>query len=684
MPQIFDPIYGNILVDPMLGEVTIPQQNLVDRSQLGVPTPPVMDTGNDNPNLQVDPASLRQNIGSSGGGISTEGFDPAMARERRNFADEAVSGLAPQDQAELGAIADSAFAANDQTAAMRGEAQKGVNRATGLLTEAQGRGYDEIGIEQAQMAIDAATEEQQFRNDIDQSLAKWQQVAIQTASLNVDPDRLIKNAGAGGRLGLAASAFADVFLQPRGIKVGAIDNIKERINQDINSQITDIEQGRWASSQFRSFYEAARQTAVDGREVREKLNNMVLSSLENKVKAKIAGAQSELDRANGQQMLTEIQAAKIESDAKITQYTFEQAQARRQAREELRVKWANVANERRALDWQQSPLNPANAKRAAIDPPAMVMSPLVNPESGQADPIAVLRPEFKDQAFKVQEEIGDVAGMMEEGRALRDRIKAYGSRVYKGPVGDRIRSEEAQNLYKEYMQYFNKYRKFMTGAAGTNTEDKRYEEALSLPTLLGSSAAESVHAFNHQLLMGIRAQDRKISGYHDPRYGKYQGFAEAWKKEAEDYEKPVETSSEADVERVRVKNLAAAGYSDKASTEWQDYAKAAGHTAGGIGDINNPGYRNFPQNGRGKFYDTSSQPDWAAAMDERMYRALNGDQQAKEFLQVNAGDPDLHPNRRAYANFLLMSHPELQVSHWSDPVENGPVHVTMPDESLVR
>lgn len=652
MPEIFDPYLGRIVVDA--GPDGLTGRGLDQPVDIPDPGPALP---------QAQPPAVDPGVSTGGGGYSWSGFDPAQAEARRSFADQAIAGLGAQDTAEVGAVVDEARAANEGATAARMEGQTAVNDAQAGLTAAQSEGYGVIGERQAQMALDAAAEEQRFHNDIDQSLAKWQQVSAQTAAMNVDPDRLVKSAGPGGRLGLAASAFADVFLQPRGIKVGAIDNIKERIKQAIDAQITDIEQGKFATEQFKSFYDAARQTASDGRETREKLNNMVLTSLENKVKQKIGAAQSKLDQANGMKFLSELQAVKLESDAKITQYAMESAQQRRMAAQELRVKWAGVAAEKRAQDWRESPLNPDNRPKGQEQgPPAILMSPLVNPESGQADPIAVFRPELSDPTTvrTIQAEAGEVAGMVAEGRALRDELRQFGERVYTGPGAGRARGEEAAKIYTHYMQYFNKYRKFMTGAAGTAQEDKRYAEALPLSTILGPSPKASVDAFNHQVGLAIQGADYTFSGYNDNSKFKYRGFAPDWKKEAEQFtqEEP-DRGAEFETEKKRIKAPGAVKpYEGPASPDWSGFANDSGF---GSFDTVSPSV--LPRGPGGIPYDAKRQPDWAAALDERVDRALNGTERQKsvavEWLRRNAVDEDMHPNRRAYAQYLINRHPEL-------------------------
>lgn len=664
MAQIFDPYLGRTVEDGALGTGT---PSYAD--SMGLALDPAVQ-----PQATAAPQTTEAPRTATGGGYSWSGFDPAAAEARRAFSDRAIAGLEGQDAAEVGAIVDDARAANEGASAYRMAGQDAVNDATAGVTEASAAGYGAIGDEQAQMAVDAANEEKQFTAEIDQRLAQWQQVATQTAAMRVDPDRLIRTTSTGERMGLAASAFADVFLQPRGIKVGAIDNIQKRIQQDIDSQVTDIEQGKFATSQFRSFYEAARTGAADARDVRERLNNMTLSALENKVKEKIGAAQSKLDQANGYKLLTEIQAVKLESDAKITQYAMEATQARRMAAQELKVKWAGIAAERRAQDWRESPMNPANMPKIEQQaPPAQLFSPLINPESGQAEPIAVFRPELANDTTvrQVQEEAGEVAGMISEGRALRDRIQSFAGRVYAGPMGQRARSEAAQNLYTEYMQYFNKYRKFMTGAAGTNTEDKRYEQAIPLSTLMGASPSESVHAFNHQVGMAINAADMKFSSYHDPRYGQYRGFAPDWKKESNQYEKSApQRDAEYEVEQKRVKSLRAVRPAEGVSTNWSDYARDKNWVSPGV---------EGPRDTMEMEYSPSRMPDWAAAMDERADRALKGSEVALQYLQNNAKDEDIHPNRRAYAQYLLNRYPEL----WGGEPAMG--HGYMPiDEAVIN
>lgn len=629
-----DPVTGQEINDPFLtGE---PALNFdLTREGLGLPT---------SPQPAPAPAPVQ-----TGGGYSVSEFDPADAERRLAFGKAATAGMEGQDRAELGALYGTQMGALDTSVAKQKEGQQKVNDANIGLSEATRQGYGDMTTEIGKEATDAATEEAKHTNEIAGAMAKWQESSARTTAMRVDPDRLMKNAGPTGRLGFGAAAFAEGFLGAKGIKVRAIDLIQDRINKDINAQLTDIEQGREATSQFRALYEAARNGASDARDVRDRLNAMYLNAATYKAKERVAGAQSELERASGEKLLTDLDAKRAEAEATIQENILNKAQERRQFREEMRFKYSSLAQTKRAQDWEESPMNPKNAPKME-KMPAQIFAP-AGVQGDQPVPVVTLRPEFAEgpTASKLQEDVGSVSSMIDEARDLRTKMEDFNGRVYSGALSGRVRGEQENLLRSDYLNFFNKYRKYLTGAAGSEVEDKRYAEAVPFPSFTGVTPKESANAFNAYVLHAVKAADKSLSGFHDPRAGKYEGFAPAWQKEAEDYGKKTTQTTEGFREGILGDPGAVRPSPDAPGKDWKNYINSFDQYDASI-----------PRDEAAHPYDTDKQPAWASVLDQRLEEAAGGDRVAQEYLWHSSMDTKIHPNRRKYAEYLLQQNPRLQ------------------------
>lgn len=474
-----DPDTGLYYADPMVAEddpfrTGLPA--LTPPSPLSLPDVSEPLIAEDDPFRTGAPSLVPPSV-SVGGGVSRSGFSAPDAAGRLAFGRQATKGLGKADQADLQALGDSQFAASAENERLALEGQERIGQAQKAVSQATSEGYQSISDEVTRQVADAERREAEHLQDIEDSKGRWMEQVAKGQAMGLDPDRLMKRAGGTGRLGFAAAAFAENFLGAKGIKVSAIDNIKSRISDDINAQLSDIQNQRETTSQFRALYEAARADAMDERGVRDRLNGMYLVAAENAIKAKIGSAQSELEVANNFKLLQDIRRARIASDAQIHSGIIEEANKRRQFREKMAIEWAQRADARAALDWEMSADNPKNQAKPGKERAASSRALIATDADGTNRVIGVLREGYTpEQQFKIQSDINGATKMSRDLSKIVEDLDAEAPGLFasSGTISSALASPKSQEYKARARRVVREYIKTISGAQVTDREADDY------------------------------------------------------------------------------------------------------------------------------------------------------------------------------------------------------------------
>lgn len=567
-----------------------------------------------------------------GAEIST--FNPASARQRLEFSKEATKGMEASDAARAQESANAQLDANARQAALGVEAQRRVGEAEAeanrVAQESQQAETDLLN----RQAIDVAAEEATNAAKVNQAFADWQAQSAKVSAMRVDPDRLMKNAGPTGRLGFGAAAFMEGFLGAKGIKIHAIDQINKRVDDDINAQLTDIEQGKETTAQFRMFYEAARQGAQDDRLVRDKLRAFYLASLKSQATANALGAKSKVDAANNFKLVTDIERQQVVNEANIQKGMYDQIQTQVNLKRELGVRYAGIANDRAKWQAEDKRIRDLAAGKQAEQQPVFV-----DPQTG--NPIGEVRKGFETKAPEIQADAATVSAAVNRLRSIRDKFEKAGGRIYNGPLAGWLSSGSNRELFAEYQRAYLDLRRAATGTASSAKEDEAIKSGSPFPEFTGVSPQTAARIMNDRIGEELDKADSRLRSFSTPNT--YSAMSPAWRLESQEYTKgSYESSSEALDKQIRgVGNNDPAP--DRPGSDWKGFVNAG---------------KNVPQYG-GRAYTGTLQPQWASGLDTEVEAALAGSDVARQGLWLHANDDKIHPNRRAYAQYLLREHPEL-------------------------
>lgn len=264
--------------------------------------------------------------GSSSVSTSYRGGSTAGANRVSNFVDSRTS----REYPDLAGLSKSLSKGVDERAVLAAEGVNALGAAQAAATEAERLGAEQTQLFHQQQALDEQRAEALAQENVMRAKGALQEQMARVAAMKVDPDRLFKEAGAGGRVGFAMAAFAEGFLGAKGIKINAIDQINRRIDRDIDAQLTDIEQGRNATNDFRTLYDIANQESADGVQARGRMRMFYLASLQQDLLAKSLTARGGVEQSQIQKALGELEIAKSKEADGILSYAYTEGQRRTQ------------------------------------------------------------------------------------------------------------------------------------------------------------------------------------------------------------------------------------------------------------------------------------------------------------------------------------------------------------------
>lgn len=344
----FDPVTGTWVQDDLLGPPN--PADLGTETQVtnpGVPMAPPVPQITPPPEAQATPETL---VGASRSASASEsGFSP----ERASQVDAYLGPKFKQDKSGLGA----------EFQAQRGREQAIVGQAAGSAIAAQGA-VDEAnaGLYSAKAAGEASLQVMQdkFNSEyqtavltaqagVQEAKARYVEQMQRVGAMQVDPNRLMQNAGFGGRMGLGLAAFAEGFLGAKGIRISAMQNIKEAISQDIDAQLTAIQQGKDVTEGFKTLYEMARLESSDQLSLRERLHGFYLESAKHAIAADTLKYEGKLAQAQGQQAIAAIESEQAKSLLQIEQHTWDGYQKAINDAQQIRLGQARLGLERRSV-----------------------------------------------------------------------------------------------------------------------------------------------------------------------------------------------------------------------------------------------------------------------------------------------------------------------------------------------
>lgn len=323
MPTFFDPVTGTVVQDygpgaptqaPVQPDLAPYDSNLAPFSQT---------TGADliapQPAPVQEPLRVKQGMSVSDSGFSTPKANeveahmaPKLSKDEAKLQGEARA----QEEKQAGLVS---AGAEGQVAA-----QKGANEAQTNLYGAKAAGEAALGVLNERFVEEEQTAIAMAQASTNKAKADYLSQVQKVGAMRVDPARLMKNAGWGGRLGLGLSAFAEGFLGAKGIRVSAVENIKSAIQDDINAQLTDIQQGRETTADFRTLYDMARQETSDASQLRTRLQGFYLEAAKHAIAADTLKYEGKLALAQGEQAIAAIEAEQGKSLAAISQHSYDQ------------------------------------------------------------------------------------------------------------------------------------------------------------------------------------------------------------------------------------------------------------------------------------------------------------------------------------------------------------------------
>lgn len=411
MPTFFDPVTGTVVQDYGPGGLSEQQPMQPDLAPFDANLAPFAPTtGAELIAPQPPPAPAPMSV-SQGMSVSESGFSPEKGAQVAAFTDPKVSKdekvLQSQAQAQeakqSGLVTDAAqgkMAAQDQATAAQADvigAKSAGEAALGVLNQ------QFVQEEQDAMAMAKAS--------TDKAKADYLAQVQKVGAMRVDPSRLMKNAGWGGRLGLGLSAFAEGFLGAKGIRISAIENIKSAIQDDINAQLTDIQQGRETTADFRMLYDMARQETSDVAQMRQRLQGFYLEAAKHAIAADTLKYEGKLALAQGEQAIAAIVEEQNKSLAAISQHSYDQYLKALNDVRDYRLGQGQLSLQRRSVAAQET----ANTLAAqAAEAKRVAQIEVVDTETGGS--LGLARSEADRQ--KIQDRINDTTSASREASEL--------------------------------------------------------------------------------------------------------------------------------------------------------------------------------------------------------------------------------------------------------------------------
>lgn len=209
------------------------------------------------------------------------------------------------------------------------------------------------------------------RASADAAQADYRTALAAYSAAHVDPAQLWEQAGSGGQAGMMFTAFVHDFLGARGIQTSGLDSIKTAIQNNINAQLTALDQKKQVTAGFKELWEMQRSQSATDTEARQRLNGFYLASVKSGIEAKLATYDSPLALAKGQSAIAAITKEQAGNDLLVRQHIDQAANAKatndvKQYGDELQASSARYA----ANAHIQAAQIEAGAKNKPVDPRA--------------------------------------------------------------------------------------------------------------------------------------------------------------------------------------------------------------------------------------------------------------------------------------------------------------------------
>lgn len=354
-------------------DTTQPEGPIVSPSQEIAQAPqPVQPTQAVPPTVQgpgVAPTT-RSSAGTSAG-FSTQGYSSAANAAIRQGPGSAIDRKVARDAAqteqvyspvtqEFGTAADVARAAAVSTAQI--DAKKAEIAAEGSRAIAAAQN-DFFQKEQAAGV--------QARANADAAQADYRTALAAYSAAHVDPSQLWEQAGTGGQMGMMFTAFTHDFLGARGVQTSGLDSINAAIKNNINAQLTALDQKKQVAAGFKELWDMQRSQSATDAEARQRLNGFYLASVKSGIEAKLATYDSPLAIAKGQAAIAALTKEQASNDLLVRQHIDQAANAKatndvKQYGDELQASSARYA----ANAHIQAAQIEAGAKNKPVDPRA--------------------------------------------------------------------------------------------------------------------------------------------------------------------------------------------------------------------------------------------------------------------------------------------------------------------------
>jgi hypothetical protein len=327
----------------------------------------------------------------------------------------------------------------------------------------------ELAGRQAQLATESAAEYEIAMQKTRQYASDYEVQLKQLSQMGVNPGRLYSNMTTGQKGTALVAAFVTDFLGTKGIKTSAMDIINRGIDQDIDAQVTAINNKRTVADGFARLWGMQREQSQSDYEAKMRMKGMMLESFKTEVAGKLGQFDSDIARAKIPLALAQVDEnlAKV----KVDLIKFRNDQFNQDANRNVQIRGQNVqasiASASRAHDLKLKQME-LDAKKGSspFDPSLFVRDSQGNVINQAPD---------KESRAKSQEKIVGYETHVRKLQGLTEALREVG-KTYNGPMNKLFLNGLEAKYKSQYHDVLSSFIKATSGTAAGEPEVKRLEQ----------------------------------------------------------------------------------------------------------------------------------------------------------------------------------------------------------------
>ncbi len=330
---------------------------------------------------------------------------------------------------------------------------------------------EKLGYEEARLKEDAA-------------MTNWVGAMKAYEASNINPGKLWGDMTGGERFGTAISVFAHNVLAAKGINTSTMSSLNKAIDDNLNSQLQNMEKKGKVAGQFKQVYDAVRSQSESEAETRMKMRALMMSEFRAGVTARLSSMDSDYAKLKAQEWAVGIEQELVKNMTDLRQVYRQNFERDREYNRTVMYNEAQLRLEKSAdaRAWRAQKLAEDAAKGGELDTEAIDKRSVYDTSPGGESEVYLALDE-KD-APKLRTDIAANNVLISELK----KFQAEAKELYSGVGSKYFDDATAKQLRAKHSALVARVMKQWSGLAYTDKQEEFMKQMLPLDTMLTANA----------------------------------------------------------------------------------------------------------------------------------------------------------------------------------------------------